>query len=126
MYIGKQQIIGEKLLDGGFVEVTLKALELDDIGETETVVYNEADLENLKSEEPENDLTKLREIRVEPIVQDLLLCLFKHNMQLIDLEYITQTLVTSLNSAQDKHERNLYGNHAMKRNIHQFKDSLMG
>lgn len=126
MYIGQQQIISEKPLENGLVEVTLKALEIDQIGEIEIAVYNEGDLEKLKTEESNDDLTKLRDIRVEPIVQDIMLTFYKHNLQIEDLQHVSLLLNNSLMIAQQVHERTLYNNHELKRSVYQFRDSLLG
>jgi hypothetical protein len=126
MYIGSQKILNEETLAGGYVKVTLEALPIDNLPTAEEeVIYNEEILKLIKSEEPNLDATGLRTIRCEPLISDIVMILFKYNIQMADLEYTFIGVEETIRQARLRKERKVYGNNEYKRTIIQLKDELL-
>ena len=125
MYIGNQQIITEEPLVNDLIKVTVKTEEIDQLEtETEEIVMNKETLELVKTEEPESDATKVRNLRCEKTIEEMAIVLLRHNTLLSDVEHIFQNLQKTILQARFKKERKLYGNNEHKRAIGQFADEL--
>lgn len=124
-YIGTQKVLDEKDIENGLISLTVKSEEVDELDtETEEMVLNKETYDRVKTKEPMDDATKLRDLMTQPVVEDLVLVLVKHNIRINDLEYIQQCIQQTLMQASLKKARKFYGNNEVKRTVHQYIEEL--
>jgi hypothetical protein len=138
-YIGTQKILQEVNLGDGFIVVTLEPtqervaksnppeyVKAEGLGEKEEVVYNEADLKKIKTLFPNSDATSIRDLRCERVVSEILLSLFTHCVRNSDLEYVFQSVTSSLGRADTRRMRKITRLHEQNASVYDLRDELIG
>lgn len=119
MYFADKEILEKNPLDEGFVELTLEGRK----GDVKIVVSDE-DLAKLETEEAQTDLTKFRDERCRPVIEEIIQSLKDHNVKIIDLEFILQMTNNCVLLAEKETTADFYGNAEDERTVWSVKEKL--
>lgn len=138
-YIGNQKILQEKDLGENIVEVELVSTQervpsggeavfetCPGLGESEIVCYNKADLERIKTPEPDNDATGLRQMECGGAVASIVLALMNHCVKITNMDFVWTSALETIQRSNAINSRKFLGKHEGNRTIHDLKDELMG
>ena len=126
-YIGNQEVLRTEDVSTTVVQAVLKGdTEMfPGLPEEEITFFNKDTFKELVTEEPHGDVDKLRVVRCRKPIAEIVGVLMNNAVKTVDLEYIFQNVLGTLDQAEKRQIRSVFGVSEDNQSVYQLKSELI-